>query len=130
MFLDFKKAFHTVNHQILLRKLHAYGIRVTLKRFEDYLTDGSPYVIYDGIKSETREVKCGVLQGSILGHLLFIITMNDISNVLELLFAIMYADDTCLLINDNDFHILIKQLNIELQFLSGWLKSNKLTLNT
>ena len=61
LFIDFKKAFDTVNHQILLRKLYAYGIRGTLlKWFEVYLTDRSQYVIYDGIKSEVKEVKCGV----------------------------------------------------------------------
>ena len=131
LFIDFKKAFDTVNHQILLRKLYAYGIRGTLlKWFEDYLTGRTQYVIYDGIKSEVKEVKCGVPQGSILGPLLFIITMNDICNVSDLLFAIMYADDTCLLINGNDLHTLIKQLNSELQCLSDWFKSNKLSLNT
>ena len=90
----------------------------------------SLYVIYDWIKSEVKEVKCGVPQGSILGPLLFIITMNDICNVSDLLFAIMYEDDTCLLINGNDLHTLIKQLNSELQFLFDWFKSNKLSLNT
>ena len=49
--------------------------------------------------------------------------MNDICNVTDLLFAIMYADDTCLLINANDLHTLIKQLNSELQCLSDWFKS-------
>ena len=56
--------------------------------------------------------------------------MNDICNVSDLLFAIMYADDTCLLINGNDLHTLIKQLNSELQCLSDWFKSNTLSLNT
>ena len=101
-----------------------------MKWFEDYLTGRSQYVIYNGIKSEVKEVKCGVPQGSILGPLLFIITMNDICNVSDLLFAIMYADDTCLLINGNDLHTLIKQLNSELQCLSDWFKSNKVSLNT
>ena len=72
-----------------------------LKWFVDYLTSRSQYVIYDGIKSEVKEDKCGVPQGSILGPLLFIITMDDICNVSDLFFAIMYADDTCLLINGN-----------------------------
>ena len=111
LFIDFKKAFDTVNHQIPLRKIYAYGIRGTLLNWcEDYLTGRSQYVIYDGIKSEVNEVKCGVSQGSILGPLLFIITMNDICNVSDLLFAIMYADDTCLLINGNDLHTLINRL--------------------
>ena len=61
LFIDFKKAFDTVNQQILLRKLYAYGIRGTLlKWFQDYLIGRSQYVIYKGIKSETKEVKCSV----------------------------------------------------------------------
>ena len=117
MFIDFKKAFDTVKHQILLRKLYAYGIKGTLlKWFKVYLIDRSQYVMYDAIESETKEVKCGVPQGAISGPLLFIITMNDIimQSLRYLLFAIMYADDTFLLINGNDLHTLIKQLNSEL----------------
>ena len=63
--------------------------------FESYLTDRSQYVIYDGVRSEIKVVECGVPQGSILGPLLFIISMNDICNKSDLMFAIMYADDTC-----------------------------------
>ena len=71
LFIDHKKAFDTVHHRILLRKLYAYGIRgILLKWFESYLTDRSQYVIYDGVKSETSVVQCGVPQGSILGPLL------------------------------------------------------------
>ena len=82
LFIDLKKAFDTVHHGILLRKLYAYGIRgILLKWFESYLTVRSQYVIYDGVKSEISLVQCGVPQGSILGPLLFIISMNDICNV-------------------------------------------------
>ena len=131
LFIDLKKAFDTVHHQILLRKLYAYGIRgILLKWFESYLTNRYQYVIYDGVKSETRPIECGVPQGSILGPLLFIISMNDICNVSDLMFAIMYADDTCFLMNGTDLHKLIKQLNIELVSFCNWFKSNKLSLNT
>ena len=131
LFIDLKKAFDTVHHRILLRKLYAYGIRgILLKWFESYLTDRSQYVIYDGVESEIRPVECGVPQGSILGPLLFIISMNDICNVSDLMFAIMYADDTCFLMNGTDLHKLIKQLNVELDSLCTWFKSNKLSLNT
>ena len=56
--------------------------------------------------------------------------MNDICNVSDLMFAIMYADDTCFLMNGTDLHKLIKQLNVELDSLCTWFKSNKLSLNT
>ena len=131
LFIDLKKAFDTVHHRILQRKLYAYGIRGILQKwFESYLTDRSQYVIYDGVESEIRPVKCGVSQGSILDPLLFIISMNDICNVSDLMFAIMYADDTCFLMNGIDLHKLIKQLNVELDSLCTWFKSNKLSLNT
>ena len=131
LFIDLKKAFDTVHHRILLRKLYAYGIRgVLLKWFESYLTDRSQYVVYDGVRSEIKVVECGVPQGSILGPLLFIISMNDICNISDLMFAIMYADDTCFLINGTDMNTPIKQLNFELESLCIWFKSNKLSLNT
>ena len=88
LFIDLKKTFDTVHHRILLRKLYAYGIRgVLLKWFESYLTDRSQYVIYDGVRSEIKFVECGVPQGSILGPLLFIIFMNDICNISDLMFV-------------------------------------------
>ena len=66
-----------------------------------HLTDESQYVAFDGKVSKTHGVKCGVPQGSILGPLLFIISVNDIRNVSLMLFKILYADDTCVLISSN-----------------------------
>ena len=87
VFLDLKKAFDTVNHHILFKKLFSYGIRGTiLKWFESYLTDRLQFVTFDGTQSEVKSVKCGVPQGSILGPLLFIIYMNDLYNVSKFLF--------------------------------------------
>ena len=129
--LDLKKAFDTVDHRILLRKLYAYGIRGTLlKWFESYLTGRTQYVAFNGTNSDTHYVKCGVPQGSILGPLLFILYMNDICSVSKLLFTLLYADDTCVLLSGKDLDDLIAVLNVELISLSVWLKSNKLSLNT
>ena len=131
IFIDLKKAFDTVNHRILLRKLYAYGIRgPILKWIESYLTGRTQYVVFDGKESEVRTVQCGVPQGSILGPLLFILNMNDICNVSDLFFAIMYADDTSLLVTGNDLQSLIASLNNALKDLCSWFKSNKLSLNT
>ena len=67
------------------------GLRV----IRNFLTDRSQYVVFDGEASETHGVKCGVTQGSILGPLLFILSVNDICNITCLLFLkILYADDT------------------------------------
>ena len=79
VFLDLKKAFDTVDHTILLKKLYAYGIRDKAHKCPtSYLTGRTQYVIYDGHKSSTLNMTCGVPQGSILGTLLFIIYVNDI----------------------------------------------------
>ena len=81
------------------------------------------------MQSTTLPISCGVPQGSILGPLLFIITMTDIGNVSEFFYTILYADDTCVLLNGNDYLSLIASLNSELDKLSIWLCANKLSLN-
>ena len=130
VFLDLKKTFDTVPHDILIKKLHAYGIRGNaLKLLKSYLTNRTQYVTYDGVRSSTKPIQCGVPQGSILGPLLFIITMNDIGNVSDFLYSILYADDTSVLLNGKDYSDLIKLLNSELDKLSNWLSANKLSLN-
>ena len=133
LLIDLKKVFDTIDHRILLRKLYSYGIRGTMfKLIESYLTGRSQYVIFDGKVSETRSIKCGVPQGSILGPLLFILSVNHICNVSPILFKILYADDTCVLISGNHLNNLIKMLNIVLELISlnNWFKANKLSLNT
>ena len=100
-----------------------------LKLLKSYLSDRTQYVIYDGIQSTTLPISCGVPQGSILGPLLFIITLNDIGNVSEFLYTILYADDTCVLLNGKDYMNLVNFLNSELNKLSTWLCENKLSLN-
>ena len=95
-----------------------------------YLTGRSQYVVYDGHKSSTLNRTCGVPQGSILGPLLFIIYVNDICNISDLLFKILYADDTCVVAQGHNLEDLIGTLNTELSSLNEWLLCNKLTLNT
>ena len=72
VFMDLSKAFDTLDHQILLKKLYCYGIRGTaLLWFESYLSNRKQYVVYNDISSNFLYSKCGVPQGSILGPLLF-----------------------------------------------------------
>ena len=130
VFLDLKKAFDTVDHTILLRKLEQYGIRgKTLRWFESYLSNRTQYVEYNNSKSDTKIITYGVPQGSILGPLLFIIYMNDFSMSSDLLFSILFADDTSVFIEGTNFTNISQILNTELENVNIWLKANKLTVN-
>ena len=95
VFLDLSKAFDTLYHHILLKKLHHYGVRNnTLKWFSSYLSDRTQYVDINGTKSPLLRVTTGVPQGSVLGPLLFIIYMNDLHNASDIFHSILFADDT------------------------------------
>ena len=130
LFLDFSKAFDTVDHEILLVKLHHYGIRgVMLDWFRYYLSNRTQCVVYDEVSSELMPVKCGVPQGSILGPLLFLLYVNDLPNAATNLFSVFYADDTNMFATDKDIDYLVSNLNKALLNVSDWLKANKLSIN-
>ena len=130
LFLDLSKAFDTVNHEILIKKLDLYGIRgVCRDWFESYLQNRSQYVEVNGIKSDLKHIQMGVPQGSILGPILFIIYINDIykSTSMNIL---SYADDTTVYISGNNIQSLVDTINKELAKIHTWLCTNCLTLNT
>ena len=88
-----------------------------LKWFESYLSHRTQYVVFDGEKSDNDSIKCGVRQGSILGPLLFILSINNICKVSPLLFKILFADDTCVQLFGKNLNILIALMNYRAHFL-------------
>ena len=95
IFLDFSKAFDTINHDILINKLSYYGIRGTaLRLIKICVTNRVQFVNLNDVKSEYLPINCGVPQGSILGPLLFLLYINDISNIFSIIDIILFADDT------------------------------------
>ena len=97
IFIDFKKAFDTVDHEIILRKFDCYGIRGHANIFSrSYLINRRQFTVANGVQSDIGFVKCGVPQGSVLGPLFFLLYINDIYRAVGCNAARIFADDTSL----------------------------------
>ncbi len=130
VFIDLRKAFDTVHHGILRRKLVAYGVKGReLGWFKSYLSNRIQQVNFKRTLSDEQPVTIGVPQGSILGPLLFIIFMNDAPDAIKQILH-LYADDTNLQASDPDLSVLEQKLNDDLESLSKWLNENRLVVNT
>ena len=131
LFLDLKKAFDTVNHDILIEKLKLYGFqKQSLSWFKSYLKDRKQFCKINQTQSSIRNVRCGIPQGSTLGPLLFFIYMNDLPNCLDESVPSIFTDDTNISVNATTIDQISVKLNTEIQKIHAWLTTNKLTLNT
>ena len=130
VFVDFQKAFDTVDHNILLDKLNRYGITgKTNEWFRSYLRDRKQFVSILGFESNQRSLSHGVPQGSVLGPLLFLLYINDLHRAIKSSTVFHFADDTNLLLIGNSLTKIQKQMNSDLNQLYRWLLANKISLN-
>ena len=130
IFLDFSKAFDTVNHDILLQKLSAYGIRgLPYKWFENYLSNRQQFVKIHNESSSLQTMTCGVPQGSTLGPLLFLLYINDLPCCSDKFFFRMFADDSNIFYSGTSPTEIEMTVNNELKNVYRYCQVNKLSIN-
>ena len=126
----FQKSFDSVNHDILLFKLEYYGVRnISKDWFFSYLNNRTQFVIINTERSSNTLITHGVPQGSVLGPLLFVLSINDIHKAITNGILRHFADDTNLLIVSKSVKKINSEVNYNLQLINDWLKANKLSLN-
>lgn len=130
VFCDLSKAFDCVSHEVLLRKLYSYGIRDgVLAWFKSYLSGREQSVYLNGVSSSRQHVLCGVPQGSVLGPILFLIYINDLTLLDITGHFTLFADDTTVLWRNKDPWRLLRDIALDLQKVKQWCDANRLCLN-
>ena len=124
IFIDLKKAFDTIVHDVILKILIKYGVdQDALKWFKSYLTKRMQRC------NVSNHLSSASPQGSITGLLLFLIFINDLPNCLYAGSPRMYADDTNVTFSTATIPDLESQINSDLKYIDRWLKANKSSLN-
>ena len=130
IFIDFQKAFDTVDHDILIYKLNHYGVRgIPNNWFSSYLKNRKQFVSINGFNSDLKNAICGVPQGSILGPLLFLLYINDLNVAIKHSKVHHFADDTNLMCFGSSIRNINSKVNHDLKRLTSWLNANKICLN-
>ena len=128
--VDYSKAFDTLSHDVLVRKLHEYGIRgIVQEWFASYLVNRVQCVKIGEETSPYRLVRTGVPQGSILGPVLFLVYINDLPSITDSANFSLFADDTTLTCSSHSYPDLIHLANQNLDQLHSWTVNNRLSLN-
>ena len=127
--IDLQKAFDTINHDMLLKKLSIIGFSDhTVKWFQSYLSNRKFMVNLENSFSKVSSISCGVPQGSILGPLLFLIYVNDMP-MAATCDLFLYADDTCLVFQSKNVKDIEKLLNEDFANICHWFVDNKLSIH-
>ena len=130
IFLDFSKAFDTVNKDIMLKKLDRLGFRgPTLNFFDSYLTDRRLFVEINGRRSSTKITNIGLPQGAVQSTWMFSLYINDMHRASDKFKFIHFADDTTIYMTDRNLQRLTETACEELSKIDEWLKANRLSLN-
>ena len=132
IYLDFSRAFDSVNYELLFLKLQDMGISNMLIRWiKGYLLNRKMCTKFNGHISPTKPLACGVPQGSVIGPILFLCYVNDIVDVTKAhdVCAILYADDTVIFEASKDVHVLQQKLQDTVNDISIWCNNNRIKLN-
>ena len=129
-FLDLRKAFDVIDHDILLHKLKQHGVKDNeLEWFRSYLSSRRQFVVSGGAESDHRNITHGVPQGSVLGPTLFNIHIDGILNACQKSKGSLYADDTELYATSKDISIAKQYVNEDLKHIDSWLDQYGLISN-